>query len=108
MSVAMSLEGKVALVTGGSRGIGAAIVRLFVAAGVRVVFNYQRAAEAAEKLVKECGTDRCHAVKADLNSAASAKPLVEAIVSHFGQLDIMIANHGVWPPDDIPINDISE
>jgi 3-oxoacyl-[acyl-carrier protein] reductase len=104
----MSLEGKVALVTGGSRGIGAAIVRLFVQAGAKVVFNYQRASEAAEKLVQECGSDKCYAVKADLNSAAAAKPLVEAAVAKFGKLDIMIANHGVWPPDDIPINEIPD
>jgi 3-oxoacyl-[acyl-carrier protein] reductase len=108
MSVSMSLEGKVALVTGGSRGIGAAIVRLFVQAGAKVVFNYQRASEAAEKLVQECGSDKCYAVKADLNSAAAAKPLVEAAVAKFGKLDIMIANHGVWPPDDIPINEIPD
>jgi 3-oxoacyl-[acyl-carrier protein] reductase len=104
----MSLEGKVALVTGGSRGIGAAIVRLFVAAGAKVVFNYQRASEAAAQLVQECGAEKCHAVKANLNSASAAKPLVEAAIAHFGRLDILVANHGIWPPDDIPINEISE
>ncbi len=107
MSVALSLQGKVALVTGGSRGIGAAIVRLFVAAGAKVVFNYQRAGGAAEKLVQECGAN-CHAVQADLNSAASAQPLVNAAVAHFGSLDILVANHGVWPPDDIPVNEMTE
>ena len=104
----MSLEGKVALITGGSRGIGAAIVRLFVAAGAKVVFNYQRAADAAEKLVRECGAEKCYAVKADLNSVGSAKPLIEAAVVKFGKLDILVANHGVWPPEDLPIDEISE
>jgi 3-oxoacyl-[acyl-carrier protein] reductase len=108
MSVSISLEGKVALVTGGSRGIGAAIVRLMVKAGAKVVFNYQRAGEAAEKLVRECGAENCFAVQSDLNSAASAKPLVDAAVAQFGKLDIMVANHGVWPPEDIPIDEISE
>lgn len=108
MSVGMTLEGKIALVTGGSRGIGAAIVRMFVAAGAKVVFNYQRAAEAADKLVRDCGSQSCYAVQADLNSAASAMPLVEATIKHFGGLDILVANHGVWPPDDIPIDEISD
>jgi 3-oxoacyl-[acyl-carrier protein] reductase len=108
MSVPMSLDGKVALITGGSRGIGAAIVRLFVQSGAKVVFNYQRATAAAEKLVHECGSENCHAVQADLNSAASAKPLVEAAVKHFGSLDILVANHGVWPPEDLPIDEIAE
>lgn len=108
MAVSISLEGKVALVTGGSRGIGAAIVRLFAQAGARVVFNYQRAGEAAEKLVRECGFENCFAVQSDLNSAASAQPLVDAAVAHFGKLDIMVANHGVWPPEDIPIDQIKE
>ena len=108
MSVPMSLQGKVALVTGGSRGIGAAIVRLFVAAGAKVVFNYQRAAGAASQLVEELGPANCFAVQADLSNVASAKPLIDATVAHFGQLDIMVANHGVWPPEDIPINEISD
>ncbi len=108
MPVTLSLEGKVALITGGSRGIGAAIVRLFVAAGAKVVFNYQRAAETAEKLVRECGSQNCYTVQADLNSAASAKPLVDAAIRHYGSLDILVANHGVWPPEDIPIDKIAE
>ncbi len=108
MSVPMTLEGKVALVTGGSRGIGAAIVRLFVQAGAKVVFNYQRAADAANKLVEELGAEQCFAVQADLKSADSAKPLVKAAVAKFGSLDIMVANHGVWPPEDIPINEITD
>lgn len=108
MAVPMSLEGKVALVTGGSRGIGAAIVRMFVAAGARVVFNFQRASEAAEKLTRECGPEKCHAVKADLNSVGSGKALVDAAATKFGKLDILVANHGVWPPEDIPVDEITE
>lgn len=108
MPVALSLEGKVALITGGSRGIGAATVRLFVAAGARVVFNYHRASESAEKLVSECGSENCHAVQAELNSALSAKPLVDAAIKRYGAIDILIANHGVWPPEDIPIDQMEE
>src|SRR5208337_3536987 len=79
----LSLDGKVALITGGSRGIGATTVRLFTQAGARVVFNYLRAKSEAERLVQECGPDLCHGVQADLTGTASAEPLVRAAVEHF-------------------------
>jgi 3-oxoacyl-[acyl-carrier protein] reductase len=106
--VTLSLEGKVALITGGSRGIGAATVRLFTTAGAKVVFNYVRAASEAEKLVAECGPSACHAVQADLTGTASAEPLVKATVERFGSLDVLVVNHGVWPSDDIPIDEMSD
>jgi 3-oxoacyl-[acyl-carrier protein] reductase len=108
MSIPLSLDGSVALITGGSRGIGAAAVRMFVAAGSRVVFNYQKAREQAEQLVKECGPARCAAVASDLRSVESAKDLVHAAVRQFGRLDILVANHGVWPPDDAPVETMSD
>ena len=65
--VSLSLEGKVVLVTGGSRGIGAATVRLFRQAGARVVFSYRSAERQAEELVEACGGDEvCRAVKQEL------------------------------------------
>ncbi len=85
--ITLSLEGKVALVTGGSRGIGAVTVRLFVRAGAKVVFNYRQAADEAEKLVAECGPSVCHAVHADLSGTATAESLVKATVERFGALD---------------------
>ncbi|HKD78370.1 MAG TPA: SDR family NAD(P)-dependent oxidoreductase [Candidatus Angelobacter sp.] len=107
--VVLSLDGRVAVVTGGSRGIGAAIVRLFVQAGARVAFNYQRAVAEAEKLAAECGgSTHCVAVKADLNSTEAAKVLVETAVQHFGTLDIVVGNHGVWPPGDAPIDQMTD
>ena len=103
-----SLEGKVALITGGSRGIGAATVRLFVSAGARVVFNYQKAKEQAQKLVDGCGSDRCTAIPSDLSSIDSARELVEAAVRQYGKLDVLVANHGVWPPEDAPVERMSD
>jgi len=103
-----SLASKVALITGGSRGIGAATVRMFAAAGARVVFNYQSARAQADALVQECGADKCHAVRCDLSSPAAAQELVAAAVTKFGRLDILVANHGIWPPEDSPIDRMSD
>ena len=86
----LSLDGRVALVTGGSRGIGAATVRLFVRAGARVVFNYKSAQSEAQRLVEECGADLCHAVQADLTGTAGAESLVHAAVGRFGSRDAFL------------------
>jgi 3-oxoacyl-[acyl-carrier protein] reductase len=104
MSVSLSLEGKVALITGGSRGIGAATARLFVQAGARVFFNYEKSKAAAEQLVRECGKDSCAAMACNLSGTQSPKGLVEACVQRFGRLDILVANHGVWPSEDQPVD----
>jgi 3-oxoacyl-[acyl-carrier protein] reductase len=104
----LSLEGKDVLITGGSRGIGAAAVRLFVGAGARVVFNYQRAKNDAERLVAECGAGVCHAVQADLHGTAGAEPLVRSTVEHFAALDVLVVNHGVWESADVDIDRMSD
>ena len=108
MPFALSLEGKVALITGGSRGIGAATVRTFVAAGAKVLFNYQSSKSAAEALVKECGTEYCVAASCNLSGLDSAKDLVNETVKRFGHLDILVANHGIWPPKDAPVNELTD
>ncbi len=104
MPVELSLSGKVALVTGGSRGIGAATVKMFVDAGAKVFFNYQKAKAAADKVIAACGKNNCTAAKQELASPADAEKLVHACVEHYGRLDILVANHGIWPPDDQPID----
>ncbi len=104
----LTLEGKVALITGGSRGIGAAAVRLFVAAGAKVVFNYQAAKAQADALVQECGAENCRAVQSDLSTMAAAQHLVSSAISAFERLDILVANHGIWPPVDAPIDRMSD
>jgi 3-oxoacyl-[acyl-carrier protein] reductase len=102
--VPLSLLGKVALITGGSRGIGADTVRLFCAAGATVAFNYRVAREPAELLVAECGGEQhCRAFEQDLDSADSGRALVVKTVEAFGRIDCLVVNHGIWPPEDAPI-----
>jgi 3-oxoacyl-[acyl-carrier protein] reductase len=109
MAVALSLEGKVALITGGSRGIGAACVRLFREAGAQVAFNYRTARVAAEALVAENrGPDHCAAFAQELATPEDGRRLVRSTVERFGRLDILIANHGIWEPSDQPIATLPE
>jgi len=106
--ISLNLDNKVAVITGGSRGIGAATVRMFCAAGGRALFNYVQARASAEQLVRECGAEHCVAVQADLSGTASGEPLIRAAVERFGRLDILVGNHGVWPPEDVAIDHMSE
>jgi 3-oxoacyl-[acyl-carrier protein] reductase len=108
MSIPLSLEGRVALISGGSRGIGAATVRMFAKAGAKVVLSYRNAQSQAEALVKECGADVCHGLASDLNRPEAARALVEETVKRFGRLDILVANHGVWPTEDVLIERMSD
>jgi 3-oxoacyl-[acyl-carrier protein] reductase len=103
-AVPMVVDGKVALITGGARGIGAATVRLFGQAGARVAFNYRTARDRAEALAAECGgAEFCRAFGKDLDSAEAGRALVEETVAAFGRIDCLVVNHGIWPPEDAPI-----
>jgi len=107
--VALELEGKVALITGGSRGIGAETVRLFCEAGARVAFSYRQARERALALVEECGgPERCVALEQDLSSPEDGRALVGAAVAALGRVDALVVNHGIWPPEDAPIAQMAE
>jgi 3-oxoacyl-[acyl-carrier protein] reductase len=104
----LTLNSKVALITGGSRGIGAATVRMFAAAEAKVVFNYQAAKAQAEALVRECPAENCRAVQSDLSTTGAAQQLVSSAIAAFGRLDILVANHGIWPPEDAPVDRMSD
>jgi 3-oxoacyl-[acyl-carrier protein] reductase len=102
--VGLELGNKVALISGGSRGIGAETVRLFVEAGARVAFSYEKARDRAETLAAECGgPSRCVAIQQELNAPEDGRALVAAAVKAFGRLDVLVANHGIWEPVDAPI-----
>jgi 3-oxoacyl-[acyl-carrier protein] reductase len=106
----ISLAGKAAVVTGGSRGIGAATVKLFAQAGADVVFSYNKSREAAGQIEQEArkhGT-RIESQKADLSKMTDAKALIEFARERLGRLDILVANAGVWNEKDAPIEELTE
>jgi 3-oxoacyl-[acyl-carrier protein] reductase len=94
----LDLEGKAALVTGGSRGIGAACCRLLAQAGCDVAINYRTRAEAALKLEKEIRATgrRAVAVGADVADSMQVGSMVSQAVSELGRLDILVSNAGIW------------
>src|SRR5436309_9425751 len=106
----ISLAGKAALITGGSRGIGAAAVKLFAQAGADVVFSYQKAKDAAQTVEQEAGKHgtRVEGFKADVGRHADNKKLVDFAISRLGRLDVVVANAGVWNIEDLPIEKMTE
>jgi 3-oxoacyl-[acyl-carrier protein] reductase len=102
------LTGKVALVTGASKGMGAAIAAALAAEGASVVVNYASSKEGAEAVVariKQAGGTAV-AVRGDVSQQADAKALVDAAVQQFGRLDILVNNSGVY--GFAPLEEITE
>jgi 3-oxoacyl-[acyl-carrier protein] reductase len=94
----IDLSQKVVLVTGGSRGIGAAVVKMLAEAGADVAFTYivhKKEAESVEQIVKKCGR-RCLVLKASVVDQKKVRDAVRRTVNFFGRIDILVNNAGIW------------
>lgn len=104
----MSLRGRVAVVTGASRGIGRATVERLAEQGADVVVNYLHQEEAARETVEAASSKgvRALAVRADVSKAVEAEELIRGAVEAFGRLDILVCNAGIW--EGAPVEEMSE
>jgi len=95
----LNLAGRVALITGGSRGIGKAIARRLAEAGAQVVISYLHDEETANETVAEITGQfnaGAFAIRADISVVAEAERLVEAALRRFGRVDVLVCNAGIW------------
>jgi 3-oxoacyl-[acyl-carrier protein] reductase len=103
----VDLSGQVALVTGGSRGIGRAVVEALAGAGALAVFSFRTQAKAArdvERAVAAGGVGQAVGLRCDVARTADADRLVSETLRRFGRLDILVNNAGIWtPPDGTPL-----
>ena len=101
----ISLAGRTALVTGGSRGIGRATALLLARAGADVAITYHTRADAAESLASEIRAlgRRTATVGGDLSDPVVAETLRDTVGETFGRLDCFVANAGIWPSDEVPM-----
>ncbi len=106
----ISLQGKVALVTGGSRGIGAAAARLLAMAGADVGIAYRSRAPEAERVVAELESfgGRAFAFQGDLSTVDANEAFVQRAITMFGHVDIFVGNSGVWPPIAVNVETLDD
>lgn len=99
----LRLQDKVAIVTGGSRGIGKAVVELFAELGADVVVNYLNDTAAAEAVVETAKVSgrQALAFKADVSKSSEAHRLIQATLEHFKRIDILVCSAGIWEGDTI-------
>ncbi len=93
--MAGGLTGKVAIITGGTRGIGKGIVERFVKEGAQVVFSYRSSEEKANQIMKDLGEKDIVAVKSDASIMEDAQELIKVATDTFGRIDILINNAGI-------------
>lgn len=96
-----TLAGKTALITGGSKGIGAATSLLLAKHGANVAINYSSDSSAAESIVNQIGTGQAIAIKGDAGSISDIENIVQRTVAKFGKIDILIPCAGVLPMKDL-------
>ena len=94
----IDLKGKTVLVTGGSRGIGAAIVRAVAAAGGDVLLHYGKSRRAAEAIQQDVGARHCQLIHADLGEAGAAADLWQSAVAAAARIDVVVNNAGIFEP----------
>lgn len=99
----LRLEDQIAIVTGGSRGIGKAVVELFAELGAHAVVNYANDASAAEAMVENVKSKgrEALAIKADVSKSSEAHALIQATLQHFKRIDILVCSAGIWEGDAI-------
>jgi 3-oxoacyl-[acyl-carrier protein] reductase len=108
----IDLSGRVALITGGSRGIGAATATMLAAAGAQVAITYRSRKADAEKVL--AGLSRSEsvrppiAIQADVSVREDCERAVDETVAALGRLDDFVANAGIWPPDGVPLTEMSD
>jgi 3-oxoacyl-[acyl-carrier protein] reductase len=81
---------------------------MFVRAGAKVAFTYSKRRDEADRVLNECGAANCRAIQAGLSTPQAILPVISSTLEAFGRLDIVVGNHGVWPPQDMPVNRMSE
>ncbi len=91
----MILKDKVALITGGSRGIGESLVRKFALEGARVAFTYSSSASKADEIVASLSPAHVKAYQSDASSFTQAETLIKQVIADFSQIDILINNAGI-------------
>jgi 3-oxoacyl-[acyl-carrier protein] reductase len=106
----IALPGKIALVTGGSRGIGRAVALLLARAGADVALTYHKRSADAESVAREIEARGRRALIAggDLANRSAVEQIFAAVRREFRQLDIFVANAGVWPAEDVPLRQLAE
>lgn len=106
----LRLEGKRALVTGGSRGVGAATVRLLAGAGADVGVSYHSRSDEAGRVVAEARAMgvRSWAEGGDIADRAAVDRLFSRVDREFGNLDILVGNAGIWPVADVPLSEMDD